>query len=224
MKTLMYWGGWNGHTPKEATELFAKELQERGVDVDVCDSLQCLTDLEHLKTYDLIVPMWTMSDPKDVPENAMKNLCNVVKEGTGLAGWHGGMGDSMRHSLHYMWMTGGLFLDHPHIGDYIVRVTDHTHPATMHFPNAFKYKSEQYYVAFEPSIDILMETDYCYDGDVITMPVTWVKHWGKGKVFYTALGHVAQEFIDYPDVKEMIVEGMLWAARDKDECCCECSG
>ena len=45
------------------------------------------------------------------------------------------------------------------------------------------------------------------------MPVVWVKTWGRGRVFYSALGHLPREFVDYPAVREFTVAGMLWAAK-----------
>lgn len=35
---------------------------------------------------------------------------------------------------------------------------------------------------------------------------------GKGRVFYTLLGHVAKDF-DVPEAREIVKRGMLWAAR-----------
>ena len=215
MKAIIYQGGWDGHTPVESAAVFAKELRARKFKVDVVNKVDALLDVKKLKTYDLVVPMWTMADAATITNDHVKNLSDAVRSGVGLAGWHGGMGDSVRHSLNYMWMTGGQFIDHPHVGDYIVRVIDHDHPATAALPYAFAYKSEQYYMAFEPSIDVLAVTDYCWDGDVVEMPVVWTKHWGKGRVFYSALGHIAQEFTDYPHVREMITRGLVWAAEGK---------
>ena len=45
------------------------------------------------------------------------------------------------------------------------------------------------------------------------MPVIWTKKWKEGKVFYSALGHVAEEFTTYPDVLEMTLRGIEWATR-----------
>lgn len=54
---------------------------------------------------------------------------------------------------------------------------------------------------------------YQYEGQAVTMPVIWTKQWGKGRVFYSALGHVAEEFINYSDVTKMTINGLKWAAR-----------
>ena len=44
------------------------------------------------------------------------------------------------------------------------------------------------------------------------MPVVWKNRHGEGRVFYSALGHVAREF-EVPQMKEILRRGMLWAAR-----------
>jgi len=45
------------------------------------------------------------------------------------------------------------------------------------------------------------------------MPVVWKRRHGRGRVFYSSLGHVAQEFA-VPEMREILRRGMLWAARD----------
>ena len=44
------------------------------------------------------------------------------------------------------------------------------------------------------------------------MPVVWKHRYGRGRVFYSALGHVAAEF-DVPQMKEILRRGLVWAAR-----------
>jgi len=44
------------------------------------------------------------------------------------------------------------------------------------------------------------------------MPVVWKKLYGRGRVFYTSLGHVAADF-DVPEAREIVKRGLLWAAR-----------
>jgi type 1 glutamine amidotransferase len=40
--------------------------------------------------------------------------------------------------------------------------------------------------------------------------------YGKGRVFYTSLGHVAKDF-DVPQARTIVQRGMLWAARSLTE-------
>ncbi|HAU36730.1 MAG TPA: hypothetical protein DCX07_03305, partial [Phycisphaerales bacterium] len=138
---------------------------------------------------------------------------------------HGGAGDAFRGNVGYEWMVGGIFAGHPHVGDYEVRLTGRKHVITDGLPKTFPYKSEQYYMLVDPGNEVLAETVYTHEGRQVVMPVIWTKAWGKGRVFYSSLGHVAQEFRDYPHVLAMTVRGMKWAAEGKTKacsCCCGC--
>lgn len=209
-KALIMWGGWEGHTPRQTAKVFADELKKKNFDVVVRNSLATLLRPKELSTYNLIVPMWTMGE---MDGKAWRNLNAAVRSGIGFAGVHGGMCDSFRKNLEYQWMTGGQFMGHPHVGDYTVRRTGARSPITKGMPMSFPYTSEQYYMQVDPSIKVLAETTYKWDGQKIDMPVVWTKTWGKGRVFYSALGHQADEFTTYPDVLAMSVRGMLWAAK-----------
>ena len=46
----------------------------------------------------------------------------------------------------------------------------------------------------------------------VQMPVVFTKMWGKGRVYYNALGHQAN-VIDHGTPREMLRRGMSWAAR-----------
>jgi type 1 glutamine amidotransferase len=217
MKALIVYGGWDGHTPKETSEVFERELKARGFEVRREASLAPLADEAALKDLDLIVPVWTMGE---LAKEQWKALNAAVRGGVGLAGVHGGMGDSFHACQEYQWMVGGQFVGHPHVGDYQVRLTDVVSPLTAGLPAIFPYKSEQYYMLVDPGNTVLADTMYELEGRRINMPVVWTRQWGRGRVFYSALGHVAQEFAAYPQVLEMTVRGMLWAAEGKSECCC----
>ena len=63
----------------------------------------------------------------------------------------------------------------------------------------------------DPGIHILADTQYLHAGQVCTMPVAWTKSWGKGRVFYSALGHDPKEFTDFPEALRLSIQGLLWA-------------
>jgi hypothetical protein len=46
------------------------------------------------------------------------------------------------------------------------------------------------------------------------MPVAWKKTYGKGRVFYLSVGHVAKDF-DVPEAMEILVRGVKWASGSK---------
>lgn len=212
MKALIVYGGWDGHQPKEVSELLQDALTKAGFDVRREDKLDSLADEAGLKKLDVVVPIWTMGQ---ISKEQWAGLNAAVRSGVGIGGVHGGMGDAFRGNLEYQWMVGGQFVGHPHVGEYTVRLTDLRSPITDGMKPIFDYRSEQYYMIVDPSITVLADTLYNHQDLRAVMPVVWTKTWGNGRVFYSALGHVAQEFIDYPEVLAMTVRGITWAARGK---------
>ncbi len=213
MKALFVWGGWEGHEPKQCVDIFAPWLETQGFDVEISDSLDVYTDEKMMKSLDLIVPVVTMSD---ISEEQEKGLLETVKGGVGIAGWHGGMGDSFRNHVEYQYMVGGQWVAHPGgVIDYSVEITKKDDPIMEGLQN-FDMHSEQYYMHVDPSNEVLATTTFSGDIDQwidgTVMPVAWKRHFGKGRVFYTSLGHVAKDF-EVPEAKTIVQRGMLWAAR-----------
>lgn len=212
-KIFITWGGWNGHEPEQCSNIMAEVMRKDGFEVDITDKLDAYEDAELMKSYDLIVPVWTMSEIK---KEQSEGLREAVKSGTGLAGWHGGMCDSFRADTQYQYMTGGQWVVHPgNIIDYTVNISDIEDEITADISD-FKMHSEQYYMHTDPGNKVLATTtfngehDSWIDGTV--MPVVWKRYYGKGKVFYSSLGHVAADF-SVPEVKEIMRRGIHWACR-----------
>jgi type 1 glutamine amidotransferase len=211
---LVVWGGWEGHEPKQCVDIFAPWLESQGFKVEISHSLDAYLDLEKLKTFDLIVHIFTMSDITGEQE---RNLEAAVKSGVGLAGWHGGLGDAHRSAVEYQFMVGGQWVAHPGgVIDYDVDITNPGDPITKGLKRRFHMKSEQYYMHVDPAVEVLATTTFTgahapwIDG--VVMPVVWKKLYGKGRVFYTSLGHVAADF-DVPEARAIVQRGLLWAAR-----------
>ena len=80
----------------------------------------------------------------------------------------------------------------------------------------FDYTSEQYYMHTDPSNEVLATTTFSGEHAPwtkgVVMPVVWKRMYGKGRVFYSALGHKATEF-NVPQMKTILHRGLLWAAR-----------
>jgi hypothetical protein len=117
-------------------------------------------------------------------------------------------------------MVGGDWVAHPGgIIDYTVQVTDHDDPVMAGLSD-FKVKSEQYLMHVNPNNKVLATTtfDASHDAwiDGYTMPVAWKKVYGKGRIFYTSLGHTADVF-DIPEAITIAKRGMLWASDSRYE-------
>jgi len=202
---LIVQGGWEGHEPEEVSRILGNVLEENGFEVEISDTLDSYRDLDKLKKLDLIVPCWTRGS---IEQDQLKPLLEAVSCGTGIAGLHGGMCDSFRQETEYQYMTGGQFVAHPGgIVTYTVHIVDPEHPLTRGIKD-FTVTSEQYYMHVDPANFVLTTTNF---GDVV-MPVSWIKMWGKGRVFYSSLGHDA-EGVRQVEVQELMKRGMLWAAE-----------
>ena len=211
-KALMVWGGWLGHEPQQCTEIFAPYLESQGYDVTVSDTLDSYLNKELMMSLDLIVPVWTMGTITNEQE---KGLLDAVMSGIGIAGWHGGMGDSFRNNVDYQFMVGGQWVAHPGgVIDYEVNITKHDDPIVAGLDD-FAMHSEQYYVHVDPANEVLATTtfngDHAYWIDGSVVPVVWKRKYGKARVFYSSLGHVAKDF-DVPEALEIVKRGMLWAS------------
>jgi type 1 glutamine amidotransferase len=216
-KALFVWGGWEGHEPKQCVDIFAPWLKEQGFDVEISNTLDSYLDAAKLKSLDLIVQAVTQAT---ITPEQEKGLLDAVMDGVGIAGWHGGLADSFRSSVNYEYMIGGQWVAHPGgVIDYEVNITDPKDPITAGLQD-FKMHSEQYYMQVDPNNKVLATTRFSgqYDRWIkgVVMPVVWKKPFGKGRVFYTSLGHVAADF-DVPEAREIVKRGMLWAARAMKE-------
>ncbi len=212
-KSLMVWGGWEGHEPKQCVDIFAPLIEAAGFAVEIETSLDVYTDTERMATYDIITQVFTMST---ITPEQEKGLLDTVEAGTGFAGWHGGMADAFRQNPTYQFMVGGQWVAHPgNIIDYTVNIINHDDPITAGLHD-FQMHSEQYLLHVDPSNEVLATTTFSgeytpwINGTV--MPVVWKRRWGKGKIFYSSLGHVAKDF-DVPEAREIVRRGILWAAR-----------
>jgi hypothetical protein len=211
-RALFVWGGWKGHEPKKCVDIFAPWLEEQGFKVEISNTLDSYLDAEMIKSLDLIVQIYTMSQ---ISREQERGLLEAVKSGVGIAGWHGGLADAFRSNTEFQFMVGGQWVAHPGgIVDYEVNIIDREDPITAGLSD-FKMQSEQYYMHVDPINEVLATTTFsgkhAYWIDGVVMPVVWKKVYGKGRVFYTSLGHVAKDF-DVPQAREIVKRGMLWAA------------
>lgn len=209
---LVVWGGWEGHEPRQCVDVFIPWLKEQGYAVTVSDSLDAYLD-PGLRDLSVIVPCWTMGE---ISAEQERGLTEAVASGVGLAGWHGGLCDSFRNATTYQFMTGGNWVEHPGgVRPYTVNITKPEDPVVAGLSD-FGMNSEQYYLHVDPAVEVLATTTFAGDPypwvEGCVMPVVWKKMYGKGRVFYSSLGHVAADF-DVPECRTIMERGILWASR-----------
>jgi type 1 glutamine amidotransferase len=212
---LFVWGGWKGHEPEKCRDIFVPWMRSEGATVIVSDSLGVYKNKKLMGSVDLIVQVWTMGQIKKEEQDG---LLEAVESGVGIAGWHGGLGDAFRNNTKYQFMVGGQWVAHPGgVIDYSVEITDQNDYVTAGLNN-FNMHSEQYYMHVDPNVRVLARTVFSGDHapwiNGATMPVVWKKTFGKGRVFYSSLGHVASDF-NVHEALEIMKRGIRWASESK---------
>lgn len=212
-RALIVQGGWDGHKPAETAATMAGWLREDGFEVVVSATLDSFRPEQSPERYDLLVPHWTMGQ---IAKEQLQGLEAAVRAGSGLAGVHGGLGDSFRNATGYQFMTGGQFIDHPGgIIDYTVEIADAAHEITAGL-GGFAVHSEQYYMHVDPANHLLATTVVVAPVAEwvrgVLMPVAWTRRHGAGRVFYCSVGHQPDDY-EIPQFREMVRRGFRWAAR-----------
>ncbi len=226
---LVVRGGWDGHQPAEATDLFLPFLAEQGFTVRVEETPAVYADAAYMAGVDLVVQCMTMST---IEKDELAGLVAAVRSGTGLAGWHGGIADSYRASADYLQLIGGQFAHHAaavppqertgeHSDNYVRHRVELTPAAAEHPITAgladFELTTEQYWVLTDDYIDVLATTttDVSPWGSwhrPVTCPAVWTRQWGEGRVFVCTPGHHV-EVLEDPNVRTIVERGLLWASR-----------
>ncbi len=201
LKTLVFAGG-EIHDYKGCGKAAMEALSETGdFDLTLVENDLSVLVSPKLDPYDLIVFYYTVGSITDEQKNG---LLNYVASGKGYVGFHSAA-DSFRDCPEYRAMVGGYFITHPAYRQYQVSIVDSEHPITKGLVEFF-VTDEQYILDYDPRVHVLASA--LWKGKA--MPVAWTKPWGKGRVFYLALGHNPESARD-PNFKLLLQRGALWA-------------
>ena len=212
-KILVVYGGWEGHKPKIFAEKITKWLLDQKAEVKLVKGTSIYTNSNVMKDLDLVIQHITMSKMSPLET---KGLISAIARGVGLAGCHGGLGDSFRDNTEYQYMVGGQFVKHPG-GQvtYTVNIESKNDPITAGIKD-FSLHTEQYYMHIDPNLEVLASTKFSgiHDSWIkgAVVPVVWKKLYGKGRVFYNSIGH-SKETFEIPEVWTLIKRGVVWAAQ-----------
>ena len=176
---------------------------------------------KNLADFDALVFANTTGE-MDLDDQQKKDLLSFVHDdGKGFVGVHAAL-DSNYQWPEYAEMIGGWFDQHPwNTFDAPIVVEDSNFPATRHFPRAFMKRDEIYQAKqwSRDKVNVLMRLDesklnyednpriHRADHD---FAVAWSKMYGKGRVFYSTLGHTNEAWRD-PDIQKMYFEAIKWA-------------
>lgn len=152
-------------------------------------------------------------------------LSFIHDEGKGFIGVHSAS-ITFTNWPEYGEMLGGYYDEHPWgTFDAPIIVEDPAFPGMSQWPAAFTLRDEIYQVrAYSrdklrvllrldtSKIDLANKRVHRTDGD---FAVAWAKMYGKGRVFYSTLGHLVENW-DRPDMQKMYVEAVKWALKLED--------
>lgn len=168
---------------------------------------------ESLKKYDTLVLMNTTHLKTKDPANKQLeyDLINFVKSGKGLTVIHAGA-DNFYAAEAAAEMVGGLFWGHPWGagGTWAFKVEEPEHPINQCFSAATFKWSDEIYQQKSPfynraklrvlvSLDMSDAATNAAKGqrrDDRDNPVSWIRPYGKGRVFYTSFAHDQRAFLD----------------------------
>ncbi|GIX04674.1 MAG: glycosyl hydrolase [Planctomycetaceae bacterium] len=170
---------------------------------------------DNLKNYQLIMFYTTLDLPikSEDLEYFLKEW--LTTKGHAFVGFHSAT-DTFHNYQPYWDMIGGTFNGHPwNAGETVtISIHDREHPATKPLGAELVIQDEIYqYKNYQPhKVRVLMSLDMskCSTKRPYMVPVSWVKHYGEGRVFYTNLGHNEKTWTN-PQFLAHITGGIRWA-------------
>ena len=199
---LLIGGSWH---PFEACAGIAREILQASerYRLTVTDDRDVLA--RPLEKYDAV--MIYICGGKVTPEQEA-GLLRYVRQGGGLVAIHSATAVS-EDCRDYLALIGSQFDTHPADHKFEpVRIVDDSHPATTRLGD-FSLTEELYVLKPVASdVQVLAETTY----QCKPMPVLYARTEGRGRVFYTALGHGVQQW-KVSQFQRSLLHGLDWACR-----------
>ncbi len=157
---------------------------------------------ENIKAYDEVL---FDTQGSELTSEQEKGLTSFVRAGGGWSGIHSAS-DSFKDSKAYINMIGGVFKTHGN-EMFEVKIEDKDHPITRGLRD-FKISDETYVHNYDKDAPIHVLARRVSDKE----PSVWVRNYGKGRVFFTGLGHGASAW-NNRSFQTIVVRGLYWAAE-----------
>jgi type 1 glutamine amidotransferase len=218
-----------------ALEEYSARFRERTgelVEMSHCGRINAQT----LRKFDLVLffttSTWTPdrgSHPLTAEE--LQDLIAWVRAGGAIVAVH--CGADTLHGTDYGKLVGGVFAGHPWVQKVRVHVEDPKHPAARGFADGAEIFDEIYQFgpsSTDPRVPLTKQTysrerlHVILSVDPAAIDVTkgsridkdyaiaWCQQFGKGRSFYTSLGHHKDVWRD-PRFQDHLLGGMKWAVR-----------
>src|SRR5687767_12468717 len=197
----------------EQSGLFTVEYARGGADGKGTDGMDKLS-ADALKNYDGVIFANTTGD---LPLPDKEAFVKWIQSGKAFIGMHSAT-DTFHGYPEFVEMIGGEFLTHgPQVAVECIN-QDPEHPATRHLGPVYPIFDEIYVLknfhrekvhgllTLEKHPNTLVPGDY---------PIAWSKQIGRGKLFYTSLGHREDVWLS-SDYQKHILGGIKWALGLED--------
>lgn len=228
IRTLLI-SGVNNHNWQFTSRLHKDTLHDTGrFVVDITDDPQAtLADAAALAKYQLFVIDYNDRDqPRRWNETAEKNFVEAVRNGAGVAAIHSA-NNAFKGWTEYEQMLGLLWRDgsaHGKFHRFTVTFYNRGHPITRGFPDMVGHPDELYHGLVNAQgvkYTVIGEAESSRDfgGSGQEEPLALVLHFGKGRVFATALGHVwrnqeeTKASVCDPAFKALLCRAAEWAGH-----------
>lgn len=183
-----------------------------------------------LKQFDVVV--WNNISGDVLTLSQRKAFQKYIEGGGGFFAIHGSAGDPA-----YFWdwyadrLIGARFLGHPMAPQFQEAriITDKAHPIAAGLPTEWKMTDEWYSFKTNPRsvgakvILSLDESSYSpvglrgVDLNMGDHPLAWTNCVGKGRMFYSAIGHLPETY-SQPQHVTLLEKAMRWVALDRKAC------
>lgn len=204
-----------------AEKIFKEMATKAGYEVDLSQSYHDLKDAKQFDRYDAVV-FYTSGNPKFKQEALFKWL----RSGKAFVGVHAATDTWRGEGEEYPKVIGAVFKTHGVTNEekVTIKVEDANHPATRMLGSEWVIADEIYHhERFDrKDIHVLMSVDtgktnlepqrMVAGGDY---PLAWTRQEGKGRVFYTAMGH-REDVWTNPTFQEHLMAGLAWALGQAD--------
>ncbi|HLO80437.1 MAG TPA: PVC-type heme-binding CxxCH protein [Chitinophagaceae bacterium] len=192
------------HDSEKLASIMTKEYFKAGLNISYSTDPNVLNE-EKLRQYDGLILYANYDSISPAQEKA---LLDFVRGGKGFIPLHCASW-CFRNSPEVVELIGGQFKTHQY-DSFTAVITDPGHPVMQGIP-AFTTKDETYvHDKLSKEIKVLSVR---MEGDR-KEPYTWVRQYGKGRVFYTAYGHDDNTFLNQGFL-DLVKNGILWAVGDE---------
>jgi uncharacterized protein len=205
-----------------ARAMLAQAGSRVNVEVTASEDVQMLRR-EVLAGFDAV--FFYTSGELPISAQQKQDLLDFVRSGKGFGGAHSAT-DTLYSWPEYGELIGGYFDGHPWVQEARIDIEDPDHPATRDLPKPSFALTEEYYQfrAFSRErVRVLMTLDVTSvdlnkagvnrtDRD---FALAWVREFGQGRVFYTALGHFDETWRD-ARVQKMLEGALAWLTRQAE--------